>query len=90
MRKVLSCMLAFAICVLSIFSYVQADNETQNTAIDNLQNQRNEVQSQVDAANEELEGVQSDLSENLQQVQKLDEKINSSQEELDNINTQMD
>lgn len=89
MRKLLITILAFVICSFSIFSYVHAENETNNTtntAATDLQNQRNEIQNQMNEANEQLEGVQSDISENLQQVQKLDEKIANSQQELDDLN----
>ena len=89
MRKLLITILAFVICSFSIFSYVHAENETNNTtntAATDLQNQRNEIQNQMNEANEQLECVQSDISENLQQVQKLDEKIANSQQELDDLN----
>ena len=51
--------------------------------------QREELQNQLNDANEQLDGVQSELSENLQQVQKLDEKISTSQQELDELNTKI-
>ena len=89
MRKFLCGTLAFVICSFSIFSYVHAENETENTnntAATDLEAQRNEIQNQMNEANEQLEGVQSDISENLQQVQKLDEKIANSQKELDEVN----
>ena len=65
MRKFLIIILAFVICLFSIFPYVQANNETGNTAVENLQNERNEIQNQMNEANGQLEGVQNDLSENL-------------------------
>ncbi len=89
MHKFLCGTLAFVICSFSIFSYVHAENETENTnntAATDLEAQRNEIQNQMNEANEQLEGVQSDISENLQQVQKLDEKIANSQKELDEVN----
>ena len=97
MRKFLIIILAFVICIFSIFPYVHAENETENsqtnnttnTAVENLQNERNEIQSQMDEASGKLEGVQNDLSENLQQVQKLDERISESEQELDGLNKQI-
>ena len=96
MRKFLIIILAFVICIFSIFPYVHAENETENnqtnttnTAVENLQNERNEIQNQMNEANGQLEGVQNDLSENLQQVQKLDEKISESEQELNDLNTQI-
>ena len=73
MRKFLIIILAFVICIFSIFPYVHAENETENsqannttnTAVENLQNERNEIQNQMNEASGQLEGVQNDLSENL-------------------------
>lgn len=91
MRKFLIIILAFVICIFSIFPYVQADNETGNTtAVENLQNERNEIQNQMNEANGQLEGVQNDLSENLQQIQKLDERISESEQELNGLNSQIE
>lgn len=97
MRKILCIVLAFVICSLSIFSYVQAEENTVNTQgtnntnnqVTDLQTQQQELQNQINEATDELEDVQSDLSENLQQVQKLDEKIENSQTELNDLNTQI-
>ena len=95
MRKFLIIILAFVISIFSIFPYVHAENETENntsngnTAVENLQNERNEVQSQIDEESGRLEGVQNDLSQNLQQIQKLDEKISESEQELEGLNTQI-
>ncbi len=98
MRKFLIIILAFVMIIFSIFPYVHAENETENsvtnntttnTAVDNLQNERNEVQNQIDEASGQLEGVQNDLSENLQQVQKLDERISETEQELNDLNTQI-
>lgn len=97
MRKFLIIILAFVICIFSIFPYVHAENETENsqannttnTAVENLQNERNEIQNQMNEASGQLEGVQNDLSENLQQVQKLDERISETEQELNDLNTQI-
>ena len=99
MRKFLIIILAFVISIFSIFPYVHAENEMENnetnntssgnTAVENLQNERNEIQNQMDEENGRLEGVQNDLSQNLQQIQKLDEKISESEQELEGLNTQI-
>ena len=97
MRKFLIIILAFVMMIFSIFPYVHAENETENnqtnnttnTAVENLQNERNEIQNQMNEASGQLEGVQNDLSENLQQVQKLDERISESEQELNDLNTQI-
>ena len=77
MRKLLCGVLAFVISSFSIFSYVYAENENPD-----LQEQREELQKQINEANDNLQDVQSELSQNLQQVQKLDEKIEQSNKEL--------
>ena len=89
MRKTLCMTLAFVI--ISSFcqtAFVYAENET-NTANDNLQSEKEELQNKIDEATGQLEGVQSDLTENLQQVQKLDEKISESQTQLDELNSKI-
>ena len=87
MRKFLIIVLAFVIMIISIFPYVHAEsNETNNTVVENLQNERNEIQNQMNEASGQLEGVQNDLSENLQQVQKLDERITETEQELNDLN----
>ena len=91
MRKILCIVLAFVICSFSMFSCVQAENETENSQNSNtdLQTQREELQNQIDEASGQLEEVQEELSENLQQVQKLDERIATSEQELQEINTKI-
>ena len=90
MRKFLIIVLAFVIMIISIFPYVHAEsNETNNTVVENLQNERNEIQNQMNEASGQLEGVQNDLSENLQQVQKLDERITETEQELNDLNTKI-
>ncbi len=90
MRKFLIIVLAFVIMIISIFPYVHAEsNETNNTAVENLQSERNEIQNQMNEASGQLEGVQNDLSENLQQVQKLDERITETEQELNDLNAKI-
>lgn len=85
MRKNLCVVLILLICFGAIYTYVYAENETENnisnTATD-LQTQRSELQNQLDEANGQLEDVQSNLSENLQQVEKLDSRIETAEKEL--------
>ena len=91
MRKFLCIVLAFAICSISILSYVFAEENQTNTTnqTTDLQTKQEELQNQINEATGQLEDVQDDLSENLQQVQKLDERIADSQSELDELNTQI-
>ena len=63
MRKILCIVLAFAICSMSIFSYVYAENEENQTT--DLQTKQEELQNQINDATDQLEGVQNELSENL-------------------------
>ena len=85
MRKNLCVVLILLICFGAIYTYVYAENETENnisnTATD-LQTQRSELQNQLNEANGQLENVQSNLSENLQQVEKLDSRIETAEKEL--------
>ena len=93
MRKILCVVLAFVIFSFSILPYVYAEEETNNTNTNqttSLQEEKEELQNQIDEASGQLENVQSDLTENLQQVEKLDEKIANSQTELDELNAKIE
>ena len=83
MRKILCIVIAFVICVISIFSVVKAEE------IDDLQSKQEELQNQIQDTNGQLEGAQNELSENMQQVQKLDEQISSSNAELEESNNRI-
>ena len=95
MRKILCVVLAFVICSFSILHYVYAEEATNNTNTNtnqttSLQEEREQIQNQINEASGQLEDVQSDLTENLQQVEKLDEKIASAQAELDELNAKIE
>ncbi len=78
--KILIC--SILICAISFVSYAADFNE--------LQNQRNDIQSQLDESNQQLSDVNDELTDNLKQVQKLDESIQSTQENLDKLNNEIE
>lgn len=96
MRKFLVIILIFAMCSLSVFSYVHAEGEEQfldeGQAVEekDLQTQQKELQEQLQNSNQELEGIKEEISENLQQIQRLDEKITNSNEELEEVNKKIE
>lgn len=82
------------ICAFSFPSYAE-DNEQEdtdtnvnnnNTQIEELQNQRKEIQSKVEEKQENLEIINSELTSNLKQIQQMDETIAKNQESLNEIN----
>ena len=82
MRKVISFILAFCICCLPIISKAV----TQSS----LQQEQENLKTQIQESNEDLGEVKEELSENLEQVQKLDERINSSKEEIAKLEEQLE
>ncbi len=80
MRKIFKLLIS-VILILSItfVSYAADLNE--------LNEQRNEVQNQIDEKNNQLNDVNNELTENLKQIQKLDESIQSIEKDLEGLNS---
>ena len=83
MKKAISVFLILVIC-LSITLTVYAENAMQD-AMDNVQQEQEDLRNQLTEANEELEFLQNELSDNLLQVRRLDIKIAESQSELQEL-----
>lgn len=67
------------ICAITFVSYAADLNE--------LQNQKNEIQNKVNESQENLQIIDQELSSNLKQVQKMDEEIQEKQKALDKVNS---
>ena len=59
------------------------------TDLNELQNQKSDIQEQLNQTNQELKNVNEDLTENLKQIQKLDESINTSEEAINKLNEEI-
>ena len=82
MRKVYKILLcSILICATSFVSYAVDLNE--------LQEQKDNIQSQIDENNNQLIDVNNELTDNLKQIQKLDESILSTQNSLDELNSKI-
>ena len=78
MRKIYKSLLcSILICAISFVSNAADLNE--------LQDQKSNIQSQLDESNNQLNDVNNELTDNLQQIQKLDESIQETQENLDKL-----
>ena len=76
-KKVTLIVMAFAILsILSLKNIVGAEN------LNDLQNQKNELQGQIDEANEQIENLQIELTENLEQLNNLNLKITTYEQEV--------
>lgn len=81
MKKRVS-LIVMAVVILSILSVkniVDAEN------ISDLQNQKNELQEQIDEANQEISDLQIELTENLEQLNNLNLKISTFEEEISTL-----
>ena len=82
MRKIYKSLLcSILICAISFVSYAADLNE--------LQDQKSNIQSQLDESNNQLNDVNNELTDNLQQIQKLDESIQETQENLDKLDSEI-
>lgn len=67
-------LISILICAISFVSYAADLNE--------LQDQKNEIQNQIEESNTQLSDIDEELTENLQQIQKLDESIQTTEQTL--------
>ena len=82
MRKIYKSLLcSILICAISFVSNAADLNE--------LQDQKSNIQSQLDESNNQLNDVNNELTDNLQQIQKLDESIQETQENLDKLDSEI-
>lgn len=82
MRKISKSLIcSVLVCAISFVSYAADLNE--------LQNQKSDIQSQLDESNNQLSDINNELTDNLQQIQKLDESIQNTQENLDKLNNEI-
>lgn len=78
MRKIIKAMwICILIGCITLISYATDLNE--------LQEQKNNIQTQIDDVTQNLNEVDNELSENLKKIQNLDESINSTQNSLEEI-----
>ena len=75
-------IIVMLICTISFVSYAADFND--------LQNQKNEIQAQLDESNNQLSDVNDELTDNLKQIQKLDESIETTQTNLDKLNSEIE
>ena len=76
-KKVTLIVMAFAILsILSLKNIVGAEN------LNDLQNQKNELQEQIDEANQEISDLKIELTENLEQLNNLNLKITTYEQEV--------
>lgn len=91
--------------VINSFSFVFADNEVQNTTDENstnsedgnnsvraltLNEQKSQVQNQLDSANEQLTYVEGELSSKMMSIQQIEDKLAGYQDSLDKVNAEYD
>ena len=78
MRKLISIIVTVLLCMVSFISCASND-------INILQEERNEIQEQIEQNEQKIEEIDKDLSKNLQQIAELDKGIKEGQKSLDTI-----
>ena len=97
MRKFISIIILINfICAMTFITYAVDDiqnntnttteNQTNTNDINQLQEQKTEIENQVQEAEQQLEEIDTSLSENLQQIAKIDLNIQSTEETLAELN----
>ena len=82
MRKISKSLIcSVLVCAISFVSYAADLNE--------LQDQKSQIQNQIDESNSQLSEVNDELTDNLKQIQKLDESIQTTQATLDELNKEI-
>ncbi|MCI9063467.1 MAG: peptidoglycan DD-metalloendopeptidase family protein [Clostridia bacterium] len=94
MRKLISIILVISVCMVTFISYAsnEVDNTESNTInqtneINVLQQQRNEVQNQIQENEEKIDEIEDERTESLKQIATLDEGIQNTQKVLKNLNS---
>ena len=83
MRKIYKTVIIFMLLISIAFVSNSAE-------LNELQENKNEIQAEIDKTNEELNEVNNELTENLQQIQKLDNNIQETEESLRNLNNEIE
>ena len=97
MRKFISIIILINfICAMTFITYAVDDiqnntnttteNQTNTNDINQLQEQKSEIENHVQEAEQQLEEIDTSLSENLQQIAKIDLNIQSTEETLAELN----
>ena len=83
MQKVCKMLIVtILLCSITLVSYGADLNE--------LQEQKSEIQTQIDESNSQLEDIDNELTENLKQIQKLDENIQTTEKSLQELNEKIE
>ena len=81
-KRILIIAISMMLCSISLFSYGADLNE--------LNEQKNEIQNQINESTQKLQEVDSELSESLQQIEKIDISIITSEQNLKELNTNIE
>lgn len=86
MRKLISIILTFLLCMVSFISYASNDVNNTSDGINVLQEEKNEVKEQIEQSEQRKEEINEELSENLKQISELDSGIKDAENTLKNLN----
>ena len=89
MRKLISIILTFLLCMVSFISYASNDINNTREELNTLQQEKNEVQEQIEESQQKINEIDEKLSENLQQIAELDVGIKDTEAALNGLNKQI-
>ncbi len=85
MRRILSIILIISICLITAISFA-TDGTKEVEGLEKLEQQKEEMQNQINEAEQQIQEIDTELSENLQQLAKIDSSIQTTQETLKELN----
>ena len=95
MRKLISIFLVVLLCMVTIVSY--ADNEVNTTneitkqeELNGLQEQRSEVQNQIQQNEQQIDDINDELTDNMKKIAELDKSVQNMQESLNLLNNDIE
>lgn len=89
MRKLISIILTVLLCMVSFISYASNDINNTNVELNILQEERNEVQEQIEQSEELINEIDKELSKNMQQIAQLDIGIKEAEVTLKELSKQI-
>ena len=83
-KIILTCLLVMLVGLVCFTTVVVADD------LSDLQERKNELNSQITEANEQVENIQIELTDTLKQIDNLDQKIETYQTQVDELNGKLE
>jgi len=89
MSKLISIILTFLLCMVSFSSYAFNDVDNTSEVLNVLQEEKNEIEEQIQQSQQHINEIDEELSKNMQQIAKLDIGIKETETTLITLNNEI-